>query len=618
MLKGPQGTLFGRNATGGAVLYNTQQPGDTYSGYLTARVGNYGLNEYQGAVDVPILPGKIDLRVAGDIAEGNGYVKNLTSGGTLGDTDSKSGRVTLKLHPTEKFTSTTVLQYGSYGGTELIGELYSYNKVGATNGGYVLNDTAASLYPGPFGIARELAQQKAQGPYNEALQYEPTHYSRNLYLANTSTYEVTPDITLKNIVSYSNSTTRTDQPLSGAPLGVLDLLDYPFSTDGIHYQIDQWSEEFQLQGKAFNEQLNYILGVYAASDTDHSDIPTVVGIGLPGGPLEYFHHDSTDVDRTQAIYAQGTYNLAQLLPGLSFTAGGRETWEYLVLSQGPFSNFAGYPDQNAHEASPSWQVGLEYQVTPTLLVYAANRGSWRAGNFNGTTTPVANQNEFGPEHTHDFEIGTKFNGRLLDRPAFFNLALYDQLVQNVQRDVYFDINGAPSSLTANVPKATIQGIELDGQFRATDWMLVGVNGAYTYANYTDGSVTIFGQSLRFTDYQDTPRWTGSAFAQFDLPAPERWGAMTFRSSVYYQTDQYFTSLNSTIAPGTKLPSYALVDLRYDWRDMFGSKFSLGLFAKNLLDRAYYLGGFGLGPDVGFNTAIVGAPRTFGAELNYTF
>ena len=152
VLKGPQGTLFGRNATGGAVLYNTTQPGDDWGGYLTVRNGDYHLMEYQGAIDIPLVPQRAALRIAADFTNQDGYVRNLTDNTTLGDTDAKSARLTLKLTPTDALTSTTVFQYGYYGGTELQGELYSYYKTGQTNNGYALNNTAALLYTpgGPF------------------------------------------------------------------------------------------------------------------------------------------------------------------------------------------------------------------------------------------------------------------------------------------------------------------------------------------------------------------------------------------------------------------------------------------------------------------------------------
>ena len=629
VLKGPQGTLFGRNATGGAVLYNSTQPGDTLSGYITVKEGNYNLHEYQGAIDIPIVPGIVALRLAGDFTKETGYVKNLTDGTTLGDVDAKSGRATLKITPNEALTSTTVFQYGSYGGTELNGGLYSYYPVGSTNNGYVLATTAALLYTpgGPFwspalaalvpgGIAQELAQQQATGPYKESLPYTPQHRSEDSYAENTTSYDFNPDLTVKNIASVQHHGIRSDSALSGARLGVLDLAAYP-STVGVQYDIDQWSEELQLQGKAFDKKLTYIFGFYAAAEIDKVDIPTVVGFSLPA-PLEYFHHNWEQRDHTQAVFAQGTYDFSSLVSGLSLTLGGRETWEQIQETQGPLSNFAGYPEQSMGEKDPSWQVGLQDQVSQELLLYVVTRGSWRAGNFNGTTTPVDNVNQYGPERTHDVELGAKFAGRLFDRSAQLNIALYNQVVNGVQRDVYFTIAGAPSSLTLNVPQGQVRGVEFDSQVRAFDFLTVGFLGAYTSATYPKGEVSVNGQPTEFTNYQDTPKWSGSIFGTVGLPTPSSWGDMSVRADAYYQTSQAFTSLLDSAAPGTLLPPYALINMRYDWANMFGSRVTVSAYVKNLANRTNYTGGFGLGPDVGFNVATPGAPRKYGAELNYKF
>jgi iron complex outermembrane receptor protein len=629
VLKGPQGTLFGRNATGGAVLYTSADATDTFGGYFTIKNGNYNLREYQGAVNLPIVPGKVDLRIAGDFTKETGYVTDIVNGTTLGDTDAKSGRITLKITPNDQLTTTTVFQYGWYGGTELTGGLYSYYPLGATNNGYALATTAALLYTpgGPFwtpalaalvpgGIAQELAQQQADGPYKQSLPFTPLHRSEDSYAENTTTYNAGADLTIKNIASVQHHGTRSDGALSGAQLGVLDLAAYP-TTVGVTYDIDQWSEELQLQGLALKQELKYIVGFYAASEVDVTDIPTVVGISLPQ-PLEYFHHNWTSRDHTQAVYAQGTYDLAWIAPGLSFTLGGRETWEEISLLEGPLSRFPGFPEQSMSEKDPSWQVGLQYQITPEFLTYLVTRGSWRAGNFNGTTTPVGDVNQYGPERTHDVELGAKYSGRVFDRSAQLNIAIYNQVVDGVQRDVYFKIGGAPSSLTLNVPQGKVNGVEVDGQIRALDWLTLGGGGAFTHATYPQGEVTVNGQLTNFSNYQDTPRWTGSASATVTLPVPGDWGGMSIRADGYYQTSQAFTSLLYSVAPGTLLPAYALVNMRGDWTDVFGSKLTVSAYVKNLANRTSYVGGFGLGPDVGFNTAVAGPPRQYGGELNFKF
>ena len=304
--------------------------------------------------------------------------------------------------------------------------------------------------------------------------------------------------------------------------------------------------------------------------------------------------------------------------GLSVTAGARQTWEGLNIRQDSGSIFYGLRGQTNHEANPSWTLGVEYQITPHELLYFSTRGSWRAGNFNGTTTPVRNQNFFGPEFTRDFEIGSKSTGLLYDKAIRLNVALYDQLMSNVQRDVYFNIGGNPASFTHNVPRAEVQGFEWDGEIQLNSWFAFGANGAYTYAAYTNPNVTLFGQSVSFSTFQDTPRWSGTIYGNFQLPVPDAWGDMNIHAEVYYQSTVYISSLYQSLDPGTKMPNYALVNLRYDWANIMGSGFSAGAYVNNLLDRRYYLGGYALGADVGINTFIPGAPRQFGVELKYTF
>ncbi|MET0374183.1 MAG: TonB-dependent receptor plug domain-containing protein, partial [Rhizorhabdus sp.] len=196
VLKGPQGTLFGRNATGGAVLYASTKPGEDLGGFLTFRAGERQLVQVQGAIDIPLVPEKLLIRVAGDFQKQNGYVRNVLTGNTLGDIDNKSGRVTIVARPAEGIENTTVLAYSNFGGTENNGQLYSYYPTGSTNRSaqtginYNLTTTLDTLYnlglfpgvgngapgPGTFpgGVAGYLAFQK-KNPYKVYLAYDLPH-----------------------------------------------------------------------------------------------------------------------------------------------------------------------------------------------------------------------------------------------------------------------------------------------------------------------------------------------------------------------------------------------------------------------------------------------------------
>jgi len=153
VLKGPQGTLFGRNATGGAVLYSTPMPGDQFDGYIILRGAQRDYGQMQGAVDLPLVPGKFVARVAFDATRGNGYITNVNTGNTLGDKDSRSIRGTFVFTPTDTIKNTTIVQYDDIKGSEGAGNLWNYytspNASGqqfiVTGNATILNTTGSPL-----------------------------------------------------------------------------------------------------------------------------------------------------------------------------------------------------------------------------------------------------------------------------------------------------------------------------------------------------------------------------------------------------------------------------------------------------------------------------------------
>jgi iron complex outermembrane recepter protein len=112
--------------------------------------------------------------------------------------------------------------------------------------------------------------------------------------------------------------------------------------------------------------------------------------------------------------------------------------------------------------------------------------------------------------------------------------------------------------------------------------------------------------------------SGSAYALVQLPSSHDVGDMSIRGEVYAQTNQLFSSQNSTISPETSLPGYALLNFRFDWHNVMRTNLNVSGFVKNAADRVYYAGGLATGAAFGLNAALPGVPRTFGIELNYKF
>ncbi len=649
ILKGPQGTLFGRNATGGAVLFSSTKPKNTLDGYFTASVGDYGLREFQGAIDIPVVPDKLLVRIAGDNKVRDGYVHNEFTDSGLGAINQTSGRITVLAKPIEGLEISTTLQMSNNHGTNAGGELYSAYACGAKNGSIALNTTAACLYsplldyaidyPGAWdaflkahpgvpagGILQFLAEQRAMGPWNASLD-EPEDYNvRGTIATNTIAYEITPDISVKNILGYGLQDNHMHTDLDGSPFPIEHNYNPATGQSGIVFDDEQYSEEFQILGHALDKKLTYIVGLYAGSETNHNHQNFEAADLQPlFGPS-----DGSDVyilrNHSEGVFAQATYDISALIDHVSLTAGGRQTWDFNEIQQG-FSGTIyralGVDTEKESNAKPSWQLGVEYQPNRDWIVYFNQRGSWRSGGFNGAAPGIkapasAGGNEFAPETDIDFELGAKYQGHVMDRPAHMNIALYDQKITDVQRTAYADLNGALIAITVSVPKADVKGFEIDGDFAPFDWLRIGGSGAYTDAQYTSPDVDLFGQKYVFNSYADTPRWSGDGFAQVFLPMKSGWGDASVRGDIYAQTIQYFSNTNFTNTPGTRLPSYALINMHADWNDMFGTKFSLAAFVNNLADRRYYVGGFPSGTILGINTAVPGMPRMFGFSGSYRF
>lgn len=671
VLKGPQGTLFGRNATGGAVLYSTPEPGDIFAGYATVRVAERDYVQVQAALDLPLVRDKLAVRLAFDATRGNGYITNINTGNTLGDKNSRSGRATILLTPTDTIKNVTIVQYDRVRGTEGAGGIFTYNSAPTcartaagcagvsvadqaasqftSNGttrtpntsGMILTNTLDILYglndgpaaPGffPGGVEGYTAFSRAN-PYKVFLQYDLPHRARNVFISNTTEFEIGDNALIKNIFSYMDGKANTPGNLAGGPFGALWL----FKLSGINatgapggqtFLSETFSNELQIQGDTADGRLNYTAGVFFSKQKRFEIIPINIGADLSFGPIADISYAYSNRQTSKAIFAQVSYELTD---SLTATVGGRYTWEKVGISQEPGNVFGVDPNspaatQSEKLSAPAWTLSLQYQIDPNNMIYANQRGSFRSGNLNGTVAPFTDPltgrpaNFFRNEKVRDFELGYKFNGRIGGAPVQFNLAAYKVIVKDAQRALYAVIGGAPAGFTVNVPEAVTNGVEVDGNFDATDWLSFGFNLAYTDAKYTKNSVPIpFAGNLLVDTYSDSPTWSGSANVRLILPVPDTIGEMSLRGDYYKQTHTFFSSTNGTSTPGTRLDGYSTLGLRFDWKDIMQSDVSAALYVRNLTDNVFDIAGYALGASSGVNTAYPGEPRTFGAELSVKF
>ena len=651
VLKGPQGTLFGRNATGGAVLFETAKPKDRLEGYLLARYSSYDLFRAEGAVSLP-LSDSAGLRIAGFYEVGGAFVDNRRTGVRLGKQDLGSIRATLVLRPGGNIENTTVVQHTREGGTNVPTLLYSAYGCGERFNGVPLNSTADCVYgpadvfgafgfyvranPNIFqgGVNAAADRQRAWGPWQTETGVPLYHDAKSTYVINTTQIDLSDDIKLKNIFLWNRSEADDGFTYDGSPYMIFQIfgtanpgLTTLTDPKGFIQKTRQISNELQLQGTAADGKLNFVAGGYYLKQDDENDSWLLAFDFSPIARGSLLRYHALTTAESIAAFAQGTYALTDRL---NFTGGLRWTWEKATSKQLPGSLFGtAAPRQVLKDNKPSWNISLDYKLTPDLLVYAGHRGSWRAGSFNYSVPPIdatadRGGNRFLPETTKDVEIGLKYSGDGLGVPLTFNTAGFIQWVDNIQRAAYVpEPSGTPSLVTTNVPKARIQGVEAALDIRAAPWLDIGVSGAYTDAKYTSNvvilpnSVGVF-TPTRYGPFADVPKWTGNAYveARNDM-GPDK-GVVSLRLDVYGQSEFFFSNVGATLAPETGIAGYALVNARIAWANFNGTGFTAAVFARNLFNKPYYTGGNSIGATLGLNTSVPGRPRIIGGEVRLQF
>ena len=673
VLKGPQGTLFGRNATGGAVLYETRKPENEFGGYMRLSYGNYDNILAEGAINIP--GDAISGRIAAQYQKRDGYQRNLLLGTRNGSIDNFSVRPTIRIE-TGNFTNTLMYQYTFSGGNSTGLRAVNYYGVSGSSGGNTdpLNNfvngqpyngqlnfglPSATLYPdgiapnleggaafaqfGFSGLPSFIAALDNYDFYDIFNNQTGRHRAKQHLVTNTTTLELDGGATIKNVFGFNRSRSRDFTDVDGTPFEPLNIgfgggtspqnygnpnIGGP-TAEGYTYLQKQLSDELQISGET--GRLNYIGGLYYFEGTDYQRLPLTFAPDYSpalGDSLGFFLREYKVKTTSKAAYAQFTYALTDRL---NLTVGGRYTWEktdFAPADRVPgvfdvflddFNTSLGIGPETLKADKPSWTVSLDYKITDELMVYLAHRGSWRTGGFNGTASSVdANgnivANRFSPETTYDFEIGAKYNGYIGNAQTTFNLAVYDQHINNVIRAVYLGV----AAVSGNVDEARVSGVEADFSIRPAPWLQLGGTLAYTDARYTKNTAVVGNTVVQFGPYGDVPKWTGSAFAKVEHELSGDSGIVSLRGDVYTQSRFFFSNAANTILPGTSIKGYTLVDLRAEWSEIGGSQFGIAAYVKNLTDKKYSVGGFALGAVNAINSKLPGLPRMYGVELNAKF
>lgn len=618
VVRGPQGTLYGRNATGGAISIVTRKPTDTPSGYLDVSVGNYAQIQTEGAISGPITD-TLSARVAFSTLDHDGYGKNLFTGASIEGAKQRSVRASLLWKPADAFDLTVVGDYS------------------------VQDDTNIQPHSMGLGFVTPPPGQRLDNSRDVLADTNPTNYRWAYGISGVANYRFSSDISAKAIVAYRESYFRLNYDN--------DATTSPYTLSNIQEPSHQFSAELQLLGKS--GRLNWVVGAYYFHENTFSfSRSTFVGNIFAGGAnyvVQGNHSYATLVTDARAIFAQATYKLTD---ALSITLGGRYSNEdksdrnntnaldlttpfpapagpgvdegFLTLP--PRAGFPLNRDANFQSFTP--KATIDYKLTRNIFAYATYSKGFKSGGFSvGVLQPA-----YAPETLDDYEIGLKT--QLFDRRVTLNLSGFIYNYSNIQTSS--SQSSPPGVFTVNSGRARIKGVEAEFTIKPVDGLQFDGSASYLDATFVGGfstrnpnrpgvasgrgaggcpggvvdpnSYCLDGNRIPFA-----PEYTLNLGAQYTVRSDV--GSFTLRGEYNRIGTTYYDVFQVS---QLSQPAYGVGNLFLNFENT-SHRWTAGLFARNV-GNVYAV------TSASFNSTAAGglpvgypiAPRTFGARVGYKF
>lgn len=625
VLRGPQGTLFGRNTIGGAISIVTRKPAEELQGSVELKVGNLGRVNFRGSLDVPVND-KVRTSFAVSSKQRDGFIDRPLVGDELGDENKQALRGTLVLDATERLSLQVSADY-----TNIDEESAPSIAVGFTPGG------------GTVGFAE--AEQGGDVPAalgRLITDYATTDLDRDISFGNRESFseiEVTglafiadyafDNHDLKYTASYRDTEARFSADADGTPFQITDLINP-------EYTHEQTSHELQLTGTLLDNRLKYAAGIYAFDEEglDSVRVPVLLPIGAVGpftnpDNTSFISNFTTVDNQSKAGYFQASYDINDTF---TVTGGIRSTEDDKEYGYAQFLGLENLPQTPGFFPSENppglflplvgtgigvsqdtfsetqFKFGLDANLeNGTLLYYSYSEGFKSGGFVLRYVVPVPDALSFEPETLSSHEFGVKWQSA--DSRFRINSALFFSDYDDVQVTL-FDGGGGP--ITANAGTAEIQGLELELTALLTDRLTLDLGYGYTDAEYTSLNA-IPGLALAVdlnSKLVNTPENTLNLGLEFATQMGSK--PLTLRADYSYTDDVFNDSQNSQF-----LFQDAVSLLGLNARLELNENTDLIAWVENATDERYIVTGnsnFGLG----FHSAVVSTPREFGVTYRRRF
>jgi iron complex outermembrane receptor protein len=615
VLRGPQGTLFGRNTIGGLINVTTTQP----TGELGAKV-RAGIEDYDTWYADAIINFGITEQIAakatlGKRDQGEGYYDNVTLRDDAGSNDYQTYGINLLWEPTDNLAFE-----------------YTYKKEETDQDTPPLLNTGQERHFFCFGYGYcspsldkpitgdrlKIAQvgYRPAGPLadrnNPFVVLTPDQVVQRPMEATFDTdlhsFELRWDINENYRVDYLFGHWESDETILSNWDGTPELL---YGTDR-PADYEQDSHELRLTYDA-RDRLSFVLGAYLWSSEYSIDLNSYIGFNpdFPGQILDIYQYGSQKTD-SWAVFLEADYKLTDRL---TLTLGGRYTEDEKESKQFGVVNtitppYTDHPDDKWDEFTP--RVGVTYNLTDDVMLFATYSNGYRSGGFNGRVGVLTDAIEpYDPETVDNYELGIKsewLENRLRVNANVFYME-YDDKQEELQ--LPDDNDTGQKTVVTNAASATIQGVELDVQAFLTERLTLRGNLGWLDSEYDDFQYTgVDGNVVDLSDleFRRAPDWTGSLDATYEW---DMFGGTAWVRGAYHYLGEHF--VNVTNSPELENDEQHLFDASVNYSI---NAFTFSLFGRNLTDEDGYIHGY----DVAglWSYAATRPPRTYGFEVVYNF
>lgn len=583
VLRGPQGTLFGANTTGGVVNVRTRQPTGEFGGRAELTLGKWERQDIKAAVDFPIVENVLAGKISVMHHQRDGWVRNIVDGSDLDARDVSVLRGALKLTPDgmDQFDATLALEYGeSRNGSPAVTNSAQAGDAFYVEQGTRFPNAALPMYRNPCPGSPLTSSCRAPSKYFAGSDVQDRNDMDTYRATLTANWYGSRIGDVVSITGFKKFDIHEFTDNDGSPLFGIDTNR---RTDG--WQLSQEVRTALDVSERWNIQLG---GFYLKTHYAH-EADLTLEFAMPG--LSGRNTQEQD-NWSGSLFLQNYFDLGERL---RLQAGIRYTHEYTEMTAGDFGllnpdgpaqwgigqeiyGFEITKDKRWNELG--WKLGLDYRLSEDVLLYGYYARGFKSGGFVGRINTPEAIGPYDPETIDTVELGMK--GDFLDRRLRVNLATFYMIYEDMQLAQNFILDGgSPVGTTIyNVAESNIWGAELELTALLTERLSVNTSMAYLHAEYDD-FMTTDGVDLSGERLQNAPRVTASVGVSYERPV----GAGLAEASLLYRHtgEKYLQNLaNPAIV---RIQATDVVNANLSWTPD-SEQWTIELWANNLLDKRY--------------------------------